>query len=327
MGNSLEQLVSLGKEAGLIHDREATHTRALKDSPAIDKLEFRDFNERIGNPWSRILDERVPLTEYQVFYHESINKHHRIMVNKTKKGAFTEAFLRHTAAEVFGHYAGHEVIFMAGNAAPIALDVLERFNNLFEEENGFIDQNDKKWDYGDIIMSFTRSSPMKIELYNGTKILATPASKSGKAQAMRGYSDVVCWFLTEAAHTGLNDDYPIINGLTSLTANRPDGHSILESTPNGKRGFFYELWYDATSKLQKTFEVGPNDYYTLEYDYKIAVESGVISRQFIEREKKNKKIDFDQEYGCKFTTADSAAFDDLIPANFTENDAMDLSIL
>lgn len=324
---SFQSLISQAKNAGLINDRKQIHTRALKESPAVDKLEFRDFNERIGNPWSRILDERVPLTDYQVFYHESINKYHRIMVNKTKKGAFTEGFLRHAAKEVFGHYAGHEVIFMAGNAAPIALDVLERFNNLFEEENGFIDQNDKKWAYGDLIMSFTRSAPMKLELYNGTRILGTPASKSGKAQAMRGYSDVVAWFLTEAAHTGLNDDYPIINGLTSLTANRPDGHSILESTPNGKRGFFYELWYDATNKLQDTFKVGPNDYYTLEYDYKIAVEAGVISREFIEREKKNKKIDFDQEYGCKFTTTDSAAFDDLVPSNFTENDAMDLSSL
>jgi len=324
---SFQSLISEAKNAGRINTTKEKHSRALKESPAIDKLDYRDYNKRIGNPWSRILDERVPLTDYQVDYHESINKYHRIMVNKTKKGAFTEGFLRHAAKEVFGHYAGHEVIFMAGNAAPIALDVLERFNNLFEEEDGFIDQNDKRWHYGDLIMSFTRSSPMKIDFYNGTKYLATPASKSGKAQAMRGYSDVVAWFLTEAGHTGLNDDYPIINGLTSLTANRPDGHSILESTPNGKRGFFYELWYDATSKLQKTFEVGPNDYYTLEYDYKIAVEAGVISREFIEREKKNKKIDFEQEYCCKFTTADSAAFDDLVPANFTENDAMDLSSL
>ena len=236
MQNSFTPLIADAKKAGILlqEERVHKHNKALKTSPTVNKLSFRDFNERIGNPWSRITDKRVPVTDYQVVYHESIKKYNKILVNKTKKGGFTDAFLRHTAKEVFDTYAGHECVFMAGNAAPIALDVLDRFNNLFEENDGFTDYDGKKWKYGDIVLKITRSSPMMMELYNGTKIIATPASKLGRSINIRGYSDVAMWFLTEAAHTGLNDDYPILNGLTSLTANRDYGHMILETTPNGK---------------------------------------------------------------------------------------------
>lgn len=273
-------------------------------NPKISKFDYQTFNEAIGWPYSRITDKRTKMTTYQIAYHESIKKHHKILLNKTKKGAFTEAFIRHTALEVFDSYAGHEVVFMAGNRASIALDVMERFNLLFEDNNGFTDNAGKKWQYGDIVLSFSKTN-MIIELYNGTKIIGSAASNSGKASPVRGLSDVVAWFLTEAAHTGLTDDYPVLQGLASLTSNRDYGDQVMESTPNGKRGFFFDMWNDATDGLDNTFRMGSNGYYTLQYDYNIAVKEGVISKRFIESEKKNPRVNFAQEYECDFSSSAS----------------------
>lgn len=290
--------------AGLHKPAEKAHTVTNYTNPNISKFDYQSFNEAIGWPYSRITDKRVKMTTYQIVYHESIKKYHKILLNKTKKGAFTEAFIRHTAMEVFGKYAGHEIVFMAGNRASIALDVMERFNLLFEDNNGFTDNDGKKWRYNDIVVSFSKTN-MLIDFYNDAKVIGSAASNSGKASPVRGLSDVVAYFLTEGAHTGLNDDYPVINGLTSLTANRDDGDQVIETTPNGQRGFFWDFWNDATNSLKDKFQMGKNGWYTLEYDYKIAVKEGVISKKFIESEKKNPRVNFAQEYECDFSSSAS----------------------
>jgi len=327
--NDLEQALVTGGylQKPVTKGPKGTQT-AIAHSPNVKKLPFRDFNESLGNPYSRITDKRVPITPYQEEYHDAINEHNMIILDKTKKGGFTDGFLRHTAYETFDHYAGHEMLMMAGNSAQIALDLLDRFNLLFEDENGFTDADGKKWIYGDLISDVHRSMPMNIMFNNGTKAIFMPASKNSKAQSVRGLSDVAMWYITEAAHVGLQDDYPVINGLTSLTANRDYGHRILESTPNGRRGFFHDIYMGATNfQKNKPFQVGPNGYYSMFYDYKIAIKHGVISKKFIELEKKNPKIDFQQEYEGAFTSTYNAAFEPLIEKNYTEEDAIDLSTL
>lgn len=264
------------------------------------------------------------MTQYQIDYAAAINKYHRVVVNKTKKGGFTDAFLRHVAHQLFYRYAGHEVMLVAGNKEPIARDVMNRLYELFE--NGITDDNDTHWTREQLITNFTKS-PLVMKFFNGTTIIGSTASKSGKSSSFRGYSDVCAWFITEAAFTGVNDDYPILNGLTSLTANREDGDMILESTPNGRSGFFYDLSFDASNKLQNKFEVGSNGFYYCEWDYHHAVDAGVISASFIEEEKKNPRIDFEQEYCCAFTSSSNAAFAPLEPGNFQEEDVEDLSKL
>ena len=199
---------------------------------------------------------------------------------------------------------------MAGNKGSVALTLLERLNAFFEESEGFRDCDGVKWRYGDIIETFNRSNDMKIRFYNGTTIYATAASKNGRAQSLRGFADVKAVFLTEAAHTGVLDDNPIITGITPLTANFTDGDIILESTPQGKRGFFYDMWIDSTKDRKQKFTVGPNNYYSLEYDYTHAVKANIISQQFIDDERRNPRIDFSQEYECNFSTSMSAAFEE-----------------
>lgn len=264
------------------------------------------------------------MTKYQIEYSEAINKHHSVILNKTKKGGFTDGFLRHVAHQIFNRYAGHEVVLVAGNKEPIARDIMSRLYEMFE--NGLTDDNGIHWTQEQLIPSFTKS-PLLMKWFNGTKIIGSTASKSGKASPVRGYSDVICWFITEAAFTGVNNDYPILNGLTSLTANRDDGDRILESTPNGRSGFFYDLAMDASENLKHKFEMGPNGFYYMEYDYHHAIDAGVISKSFIESEKKNTRIDFDQEYCCAFTSSSNAAFAPLEDRNFQEEPVEDLSAL
>ena len=264
------------------------------------------------------------MTQYQINYSEAINNHHRVIVNKTKKGGFTDAFLRHAAHQIFYRYAGHEVMLVAGNKEAIARDIMTRLYTLFE--NGITDDNDIHWTQEQLIPSFTKT-PLQMKCWNGTTIIGSTASKSGKSSSFRGYSDVIAWFITEAAFPGVNDDYPILNGLTSLTANREDGDMVIESTPNGRTGFFHDLSMDASDNLKKKNAVGENKFYYMEVDYHEALESGVISREFIEQEKLNPRIDFDQEYCCAFTSSSNAAFSPLEDSNFQEEPVEDLSKL
>ena len=67
----------------------------------------------------------------------------------------------------------------------------------------------------------------------------------------------------------------------------------------------------------KPFQVGANGYYSMFYDYKIAIKYGVISKKFIELEKRNPKIDFAQEYEGAFTSTYNAALPQLEDSNFT----------
>ena len=310
MSSSFAALEREGTGYGLLkHKVESTVAGPVFEKP----ISYVQFNEKIGLPYSRITDKRSPMTSYQIKYSDMINKHHRVIVNKTKKGGFTDGFLRHVAHQIFYRYAGHEVMLVAGNKEPIARDIMSRLYDLFE--NGLTDDDKVHWEQEQLILSFTKS-PLVMKFYNGTTIIGSTASKSGRSSSFRGYSDVCCWFITEAAFTGVIDDYPILNGLTSLTANRNDGDMILESTPNGKNGFFHDLSMDASDNLKKKNAVGSNGYYYMEIDYTAAVDEGVIAPSFIEEEKKNTRIDFAQEYCCAFTNTASNAIsldDDYFP--------------
>ena len=180
---------------------------------------------------------------------------------------------------------------------------------------------------------------MEILFYNNTKVKGAAASIQGKASPVRGLSDVVAWFLTEAAHTGAIDDTPVYTALTSLTANRDYGDEILESTPNGRGGGFYDYWREATgigipgkkkvgpNGETNLFKVGSNGYYPMFYDYKIAVKSGVVSKKFMEGEKKKKHIDFQQEYEGMFTTSKGNAYEPTSEVDFHDEECIDGSTL
>jgi len=65
----------------------------------------------------------------------------------------------------------------------------------------------------------------------------------------------------------------------------------------------------------------------MEYNYEIAVKEGVLSKVFIERQKKDKRVNFGQEYNCEFTSSANSAFDPLTEDDYAEGDAIDFSTL
>jgi len=317
---ALKQIEALFKQKTQEHQEKINRITAAdkRDFPKLDNKYFpevkkldtwrgeyakavRAFNENLGNPISRILNKRVRQVDHLIEYEFDVEKYHSEVVNKTRKGGFTDGRIRGIARQVFKRYAGHDVMIVAGNELVIAMEILDRFDELFE--NGITDKDGRHWKYGDLIYRYVRSPQPIVEFYNGTRAFCFAASKSGKAQAFRGPDDVISIFMSEAAHSGATDDYPIYNALTPNLANRPDGDLVFESTPNGKRGFYYDIWADAI--------VGKNHYHTLEVNYEIAVKAGVLSEVYVEQQKRDPRVDFEQEYCCKFTTTKRAA----IPAD------------
>jgi hypothetical protein len=88
----------------------------------------------------------------------------------------------------------------------------------------------------------------------------------------------------------------VYNAVHPNVSNIKNADFILESTPNGKRGFFWELFTDKD-----------NEYFKLEQPYTVSM-GQLLDEEFIEQEQRNTKIDFGQEYDCKFTTSLTAVF-------------------
>jgi len=279
----------------------------------------------IGFPQNRNLNEPQEMTPYQTQYHDKINKFHRIIVNKSRKIGATEAVIRSIAMNVFDRYQGHDIMIVAGNELRIATEILKRLDELFRDKprSGYSFKEPGKdgniWHYDELIRRSTFGNRPEIEFRNDTRVMAYAASMSGKSQGFRGTDDVVCIFLSEAAHTGMKRDQPIMNALEPNLANRDEGDFIMESTPNGKRGFFYEYWRSAMDYLAKKYGYASDeqllaklwndsrkdsklDWYPLMWDYTEGIKYKVLSRHYIDTQKRSTKIDFDQEYYCKFTS-------------------------
>lgn len=289
-------------------------TKDIRDStPSVDKLDYVKFNERIGNPWSRLEKKRKPLTPDQTLYIDTIDEFSKVICDKNRKGGFSEAYMRKKAKDVFTRDAQSDIVFLAGTGQSLATELLDRFDELYE--NGMIDQNNVKWGYGDLVLKKVQTSPSHIEFYNGTRVFSIPASNRGQGPNLRGTNKISSMWLTEAAHTGLIRDNVILNAMTANLANIDYGEVVFESTPNGKRGIFWNLWNGAEAPGHQTLPSqkavrGRNQYARLLFSYETSVKYKVISEEFIEGEKVNVEVDFDQEYRGKFTTSKNAAFDD-----------------
>ncbi len=304
---------------------------------------YKNYNEIIGLPVSRITNKPNPITWYQEQYHDDIQKYHHELINKTRKGAFTEAAIRSISLNCFDRYAGHDVIMAAGNAVSIIKEVMIRFDELFKDRRhpdggkyAFKDLANNKWTHDEIITNFKTGSQLEIEIFNDTRLHGFAVSKQGQRQTFRGPDDTVCIFLTEAGHVGMSDDSSVFTALEPNLANRDDGDLIYESTPNGQRGTYHDYcnqWKQKygllindpfptvikenkvqLAKREEVFKATGWNY--REIPYKWAVEAGVVSQKFIQFQKNNPNVDFDQEYDAKFTTSKMAAFDSLTEENY-----------
>ena len=253
-----------------------------KPLPNLPK-DFERFNKIIGLP--SVADKPPTIFSYQKEIDLAINENHKVLINKSRKIGATETVLRSIAKNCFERYAGYNIMIVAGNRQAQAEELLTRFNKLFEK--GFVDLDGTKYTYHDIIKKKTKS---ELVFFNDTRIHTYPAV----AEALRGPDRVVCVFLDEAAHFKQNDDSVVYDALKPNLANT-NGDFVIVSTPNGRRGIFYNLCKEGTYKK-------------LELPYTLAL-GHLLSEEFIADEKEDPRIDFEQEYECKFTSISSHAID------------------
>ena len=242
----------------------------------IEEIEFDNNNISIKLNETEVFD-------YQIDYFDAWQKHHKLILNKSRKIGATETALRIIAYNCLrGNYSGHRVMIVAGNKQDVANRFIQRFKSLFT--NGFTDLTGKEYTYEDIITK----EDSKSCLVNNAYVQAYPSNES-----VRGEENVKCVFMSECAFINLIDDTKVYNALHPNVANISDADFIMESTPNGKRGFFWTN-YDANS-----------EYHKLDQPYTVSL-GMLLDEEFIKKEKANPKIDFEQEYCCLLYTSDAA---------------------
>lgn len=275
-----------------------THDIALPD-------DFIKFNRMIGNPTHPNTGTPTDIFDYQVAYFNSVMKKHKVILNKSRKIGATETALRIIAYNCFDHYnkrkrkskgkyVGHHIMIVAGNKQSVANGFIKRFKKIFE--SGFMDLRDNFWSQEEI-MDTTANN--KIELFNGTTIEAYPAS-----EAVRGEANVICVFMSESAFIKLLDDSVVYKAVRPNISNIENADFILESTPNGRRGFFYDIWERANQDPPTT------DFFPLFQDYTVALGKILFDKDIEKLKKEYTKDFFEQEYMGKFTTSGNQAFRD-----------------
>ena len=253
-------------------------------------MDFTLFNEMIGLPIHPNTHVRSPILPFQIDYFNAVNQYHKVLLNKSRKIGATATVLRIILHGIItGKYSGHSIMVIAGNKQTIANRFLRRLKNIMKF--GFTDLNNIDWTYDELVVD---SRADHITWWDDTEIWAMPANDS-----VRGLDNVKCVFISEAAFIDLQDDTVVYNAVKPNIANIKDADFILESTPNGLRGFFFDLAEGAQDNK--------NEYYYLEQPYEVALGT-LLDKEFIETEKLNPTIDFEQEYMCKFTTKKGAAF-------------------
>ena len=328
------------------------------------------FNRMIGNPVSKITGVTQDMATFQDHYHDTIQVHHTMEYVKSRKLGATETWNRSCGLNCFDRYVGHDIMFIAGNEVATASEILNRFDELFQDrrhpdgyyafkefEPEFEEELDKGVDFyelqdrgtkihhHDVIRRANFAQKPLVEFTNDTRCMAYAASRQEKAQSFRGADDVIAAFVSEAAHTGMKNDQPIMTALEPNLAQRDDGDLVLESTPNGRRGFFWDYWKETMRILGEYFHLPMTehqtlvdrinalwlsgkkikinvDWWPLMTDYKIGLQHHILSQKYIEKQQRNPKLDFDQEYCCKFTSTYTQAIktEDLSFKNTADKD-------
>ena len=133
--------------------------------------------------------------------------------------------------------------------------------------------------------SFSVANAITLELTTGGSVVSLPGDRPDLSARSETTDDLI---VDEASR--VKD--ALITAVTPTTATRPDATVTYLSTPAGKRGAFYRAWQDPKGKWEK-------------YSIK-ATECSRISREFLEQQKNDLGVLYQQEFECAFI-ADSAA--------------------
>lgn len=317
------------------------------------------FRRMVGNPLSKLTGQTQDLAPFQVDYHNAIQQFHKVVMLKSRKLGATETVNTSFALNAFDRYKGHDMLFTAGNELKVSREALYRFYEFFMDKKHkdgyyafkYLDPKDipdlqkgiAKWDdlmekadkitEAHLIRKKRFATEPTVEFINGTRAFAWAVSRQEKAQGFRGADDIIAIFFTETAHTGLKQDQSVMNALKPNLAQRDDGDFILESTGNGRRGFYYNYWMEIMRQLSKEFQTPLKDdthqtlvdrlhalwkskqkmpqidWFPLRVPYQTGINHNILSKKFIASEKRDPNLDFKQEYMCYFTSTYNRAID------------------
>ena len=136
-----------------------------------------------------------------------------------------------------------------------------------------------------------------LQFPNGSRIVGLP----GNEGTIRGFSAVSLLLVDEASRVP-DDLYLALRPMLATSG----GALWLLSTPNGKRGFFWETWERGGAEWERVRVTG--------------YECGRIKREFLEEERRTMgERRFKQEYLCEFGEAEGGMFDaDLVRRAMTD---------
>ncbi len=140
-------------------------------------------------------------------------------------------------------------------------------------------------------------SKLFLKFANGSRIISLP----GREGTVRGYSGAALIIIDEASRV-LDDLYLTIRPMLAVS----EGDLMLISTPQGKRGFFYDIWKDGKNWTK----------------YKVTAEKTAhISKEFLEEERQSMPERWhQQEYMCEFLDIEGMAFStDLVDKMFSND--------
>ena len=205
-----------------------------------------------------------------------------LLVVKSNKIGVTEAILRDMVMKgVVGDCKGFQLMMTAQDMR-LATENMRRLQDIFSASSML----------GPLIRSKTKET---LELKDGTRYFVMPRT----AEARRGWPRVKYAFLDEAAHNGFLDDEKILSATTSRLANT-GGYLRTVSTPKGRRGFFYRMAMDGLAGKGRTKVVM--------LPYTLAV-GNLIEEEFIEAERLRLRLQFEQEYECRFLSNENVALE------------------
>jgi len=238
--------------------------------------DFIQFNNLIGLPRHPATGEHMKLMPYQEQFFDLVNtsKHRKFHVNKARQIGFTELVLRILAFYSFNKYAGGKIMIIAGTRERTAKKIMRRFQELFRNIQQVVT------DQSDLIM----------ELNNGTTIEALPSN----SDSIRGDTKIRAVFSDESAHYNLLDDSVVLDAINPIVETNQSDLFII-STPNGKRGFFWEI------------SNSDNDFVKKQYDIHEAV-GWIITKEQCDTMLKSNLVDVAQEYLNQYTSPRDSIF-------------------
>jgi hypothetical protein len=171
----------------------------------------------------------------------------------------------------------HTAIYQPGSLCLMLSPSLRQSGELFRKSKDLLAAVDR--------VALDEETQLSLKMANGSRIVSLPGAES----TVRGYSAVTLLCIDEASRVpdGL---YMSVRPMLAVSG----GRLVALSTPFGTRGWWYEAW--RSDQAWERYEVP-------------ATQCPRISREFLEEERANMgEWWFDQEYGCRFLDAQSAAF-------------------